>query len=76
MSQPAMDAGAFTEMKELMGDAFKEVVSMCLQSLPEQTSQLEMAIAEMTNFPSIPVKVTINEYIELSKQYSTNKHRF
>ncbi len=46
MSQPAMDAGAFTEMKELMGDAFKDVISMCLQSLPEQTSQLEVAIAE------------------------------
>lgn len=36
---------------------------------------LEMAIAEMTNFPSIPVKVTINEYIELSKQYSTPKSK-
>ncbi len=36
---------------------------------------LEMAIAEMTHFPSIPVKVTINEYIELSKQYSTPKSK-
>ncbi len=36
---------------------------------------LEMAVAEMTNFPSIPVKVTINEYIELSKQYSTPKSK-
>lgn len=36
---------------------------------------LEMAISEMTNFPSIPVKVTINEYIELSKQYSTPKSK-
>ncbi|NJN43168.1 MAG: transcription antitermination factor NusB [Flammeovirgaceae bacterium] len=36
---------------------------------------LEMAIAEMTLFPSIPVKVTINEYIELAKQYSTPKSR-
>ena len=46
MSQPAMDAGAFAEMKEMMGDAFKEVITMCLQSLPEQTSQLELAIAD------------------------------
>jgi transcription antitermination protein NusB len=32
---------------------------------------LGMAISEMMHFPSIPVKVTINEYIELSKEYST-----
>lgn len=36
---------------------------------------LQMAITEMTEFPSIPVKVTINEYIELAKQYSTPKSR-
>ncbi|MFY8038008.1 MAG: transcription antitermination factor NusB, partial [Cyclobacteriaceae bacterium] len=36
---------------------------------------LEMAIAEMTSFPNIPVKVTINEYIELAKEYSTPKSR-
>lgn len=46
MSQPAMDAGAFAEMKEMMGDAFKDVVSMCLQSLPEQSDQLALAIAD------------------------------
>jgi len=32
---------------------------------------IEMAIAEVLEFPSIPVKVTFNEYIELSKFYST-----
>lgn len=36
---------------------------------------LEMALAELTGFPSIPVKVTINEYIELAKNYSTPKSR-
>jgi transcription antitermination protein NusB len=36
---------------------------------------LELAIAEALNFPNIPVKVTINEYIELSKKYSTDKSR-
>ncbi|NOT75480.1 MAG: transcription antitermination factor NusB [Cyclobacteriaceae bacterium] len=36
---------------------------------------LEMALAELTDFPNIPVKVTINEYIELAKQYSTPKSR-
>ena len=36
---------------------------------------LQMAIAEMINFPNIPVKVTINEYIEIAKHYSTPKSR-
>ena len=34
---------------------------------------LEMAITELIHFPAIPVKVTINEYIELTKNYSTPK---
>ncbi len=34
---------------------------------------MQMALAEITEFPSIPVKVTLNEYIEISKFYSTNK---
>jgi N utilization substance protein B len=36
---------------------------------------ISMAIAEMTNFPSIPVKVSINEYIDISKTYSTPKSK-
>ncbi|XOV92802.1 MAG: transcription antitermination factor NusB [Bacteroidota bacterium] len=36
---------------------------------------LKMALVEMTNFPSIPVKVTINEFIEISKLYSTPKSK-
>jgi N utilization substance protein B len=36
---------------------------------------LKMAIGEMINFPGIPVKVTINEYIELSKNFSTPKSK-
>lgn len=34
---------------------------------------MRLAIAELVNFPSIPVKVTINEYIEISKVFSTPK---
>jgi transcription antitermination protein NusB len=34
-----------------------------------------MAIVELLLFPNIPVKVTINEYIELAKNYSTPKSR-
>lgn len=36
---------------------------------------LKMAVCELLHFPSIPVKVTLNEYIELSKQYSTPRSR-
>lgn len=32
---------------------------------------MQLAIAEMLNFPGIPVNVTINEYVELAKLYST-----
>ena len=34
-----------------------------------------MGIAEAVNFPTIPVKVTINEYVEISKFYGTPKSR-
>ena len=34
---------------------------------------LQMAICEFQFFPSIPVKVTINEYLEIAKEYSTPK---
>ncbi len=36
---------------------------------------MKMAITEFLNFSSIPVKVTMNEYIELSKQFSTQKSK-
>ena len=32
---------------------------------------MQIAIAEMLTFPSIPLNVTINEYVELAKLYST-----
>jgi len=34
---------------------------------------MRLAICELINFSSIPVKVTINEYIEISKVFSTPK---
>lgn len=36
---------------------------------------LRMAIAELTGFPSIPTKVTINEYIDIAREYSTPKSK-
>jgi N utilization substance protein B len=37
------------------------------------TVLMQMAICEFQKFPSIPVKVTINEYLEVAKEYSTPK---
>lgn len=34
---------------------------------------LALGITELTNFPQIPVRVTLNEYIEMAKYYSTEK---
>src|SRR5699024_544200 len=34
---------------------------------------INMALCEFMYFPSIPVKVSINEYLEISKEYSTPK---
>lgn len=34
---------------------------------------LQMGICEMVRFEEIPVKVTINEYLEISKKFSTPK---
>ena len=37
---------------------------------------IKMAITEFLNFPSIPIKVTINEFIEIAKDYSTEKSSY
>ena len=39
------------------------------------TILLKMALIEFMDFPSIPTKVTINEYIDISKMYSTPKSK-
>jgi N utilization substance protein B len=36
---------------------------------------IAMGLAEAVNFPTIPVKVTMNEYVELAKFYGTPKSR-
>ena len=36
---------------------------------------LKMALCELMHMPSIPIRVTMNEYIELAKYYSTPKSR-
>lgn len=36
---------------------------------------IKMALTELTGFSQIPVKVTLNEYIEISKQFSSRKSK-
>jgi len=36
---------------------------------------LKMAISELMIFPTIPTKVTLNEYVEMAKTYSTDKSK-
>lgn len=36
---------------------------------------IQMALAEFLYFPSIPPKVTLNEYVEMTKSYSTPKSK-
>jgi transcription antitermination protein NusB len=36
---------------------------------------MKMALAELLFFPTIPTKVTINEYVDISKMYSTDKSK-
>ena len=39
------------------------------------TILIKMAITELVEFPSIPIKVSLNEYIELAKEYSSAKSK-
>ncbi|MBY5959834.1 transcription antitermination factor NusB [Membranicola marinus] len=36
---------------------------------------IKMALSEFLKFPSIPTKVTINEYVDIAKMYSTDKSK-
>ena len=36
---------------------------------------LKMSVCELLHFPTIPTKVTLNEFVEISKSYSTDKSK-
>lgn len=64
--------------------AYKEYSSMVADAVPGWEKErlfstdvvlIVMGLAEAVNFPTIPVKVTINEYVEISKFYGTAKSR-
>ena len=59
------------EIEKLIGDKTKnwEVDRIAMMDV----LLMKMAISELMHFPGIPIKVTLNEYIEISKIYSTPK---
>jgi N utilization substance protein B len=81
--------GNWAEDREFIVDLFKntvrydkeyqEMIALKTQNWePERIAMMDtllmkMALAEFTKFNSIPVKVTINEYLEISKEFSTPK---
>lgn len=81
--------GNWTEDREFVVDLFQksirfdtpyqELIAAKTQNWePERIAMMDtllmkMAITEFINFTSIPVKVTINEYLEISKEFSTPK---
>ena len=42
---------------------------------PMDVQLIIMAVAELVSCPSIPEKVTVDEYIELSKEFSSERSR-
>jgi len=81
--------GNWVEDREFITDLFKntirydkeyqEMIGVKTQNWePERIAMMDtllmkMALAEFIKFNSIPVKVTINEYLEISKEFSTPK---
>lgn len=46
MSQPVMDQDAFDQMRTLMGDSYRDVIDLCLQTFPTQNRQIQQAIEQ------------------------------
>ena len=63
----------------LKGDQYEPIISKIASKWDvERINKMDMvlmkmAIAEFKEFPLIPLDVTINEYIEIAKHYSTDK---
>ncbi|WP_374950330.1 transcription antitermination factor NusB [Mucilaginibacter sp.] len=88
-NQLAEISGNWAEDKEFVINLFEQTIrydSQYQELIAEKTQNWEpdriammdtllmkMAIVEFINFTSIPVKVTINEYLEISKEFSTPK---
>lgn len=62
-------------------DALEEIVKPMLKNWDHErlavidTILMNMAVCEFLHFESIPTKVTLNEYVDISKEYSTPKSK-
>jgi len=81
--------GNWTEDREFIVDLFQKSIRFDKQYQelintkttnwePERIAMMDtllmkMGITEFVNFPSVPVKVTLNEYLEIAKEFSTPK---
>lgn len=60
-------------------DEYREILSRCTRNWQFDRLAfmdvviMQLAIAEMLNFTDIPTSVTINEYVEIAKWYSTSR---
>lgn len=62
-------------------DYYRELINSVIKSDKWETERLAFmdviilmtALAEIINFPKIPIQVSINEYIEIAKSYSSHK---
>jgi len=63
------------------GETFEELIEPALENWDMDRVAnidmifLKMALCEFLHFPTIPTKVTLNEYVELAKLYSTDKSK-
>ncbi len=61
------------------GDYYKDLIARSTHNWDVERVPLmdriimQVALAEITSFPSIPLSVSLNEYIEIAKSYSTPK---
>jgi N utilization substance protein B len=63
-----------TQEKEILGYLIPFLKNWEIERIIETDRiLLKMAASELMNFPSIPIKVTINEIIDISKNYSSAK---
>lgn len=65
----ASDAALLAELKPILENWDHDRLAVV------DTILIKMAISEFSSFSTIPTKVTINEYIEVSKNYSTAKSK-
>jgi len=68
---------AILHQQEFTGDIDEKTPNWDTERIADMDMILiKMALTEFLYFPSIPTKVTINEYIEIAKDYSTRKSSY